>query len=86
VLAEFPPFEQTVEWFNSDAYVKVRKHRKGNEYLGMVVDSGVPAMAKRSAGMPAYVVSVCREIVDREELDTYRQRVKGTLVDRSARV
>ena len=42
VLAEFPPFEQTVEWFNGDAYVQARKDRtNGNEYLGIVVDSGV---------------------------------------------
>jgi uncharacterized protein (DUF1330 family) len=42
VIAEFPPFEQTVEWFNGDAYVQARKDRtSGNEYLGMVVDSGV---------------------------------------------
>src|ERR1700745_1027717 len=42
VIAEFPPFEQTVEWFNGDAYVQARKDRtNGNEYLGMVVESGV---------------------------------------------
>jgi uncharacterized protein (DUF1330 family) len=81
VIAEFPPFEQTVEWFNGDAYVQARKDRtNGNEYLGMVVDSGVAPISKRSAGTPAYVVSVCREIVDQEELNTYRQRVNGTLV------
>jgi uncharacterized protein (DUF1330 family) len=62
VLAEFPPFEQTVAWFNGDAYVQARKDRtEGNEYLGMVVDSGVASTSKRSAGTPAYVVFVCRE-------------------------
>ena len=47
VLAEFPPFEQTVEWFNGDAYVQARKNREGNEYLGMLVDSGVTPISKR---------------------------------------
>jgi uncharacterized protein (DUF1330 family) len=47
VLAEFPPFEQTVEWFNGDAYVQCRKNREGNEYLDMVVDSGVTPIGKR---------------------------------------
>src|SRR6201984_574442 len=80
VIAEFPPFEQTVEWFNSDAYVHARKDRtNGNEYLGMVVESGVAPISKRSAGTPAYVVFVCREIVDQKELNTYRQRANGTL-------
>src|SRR6201987_4573671 len=37
VIAEFPPFEQTVEWFNSDAYVQCRKHREANEFLGILV-------------------------------------------------
>src|SRR5580693_2986602 len=87
VIAEFPPFEQTVEWFNGDAYVQARKDRtNGNEYLGMVVDSGVAPIGKRSADMPAYVVFVCREIVDQEELNTYRQRVNGTLAGQSARI
>jgi uncharacterized protein (DUF1330 family) len=87
VLAEFPPFEQTVEWFNGDAYVQARKDRtEGNEYLGMVVDSGVAPISKRSARMPAYVVFVCHEIVDQEELNTYRQRVNGTLAGHAARV
>jgi uncharacterized protein (DUF1330 family) len=27
VIAEFPPFEQTVEWFHGDAYVQARKDR-----------------------------------------------------------
>jgi uncharacterized protein (DUF1330 family) len=36
--------------------------------------------------MPAYVVFVCREIVDQEELNTYRQRVNGTLAGHAARV
>ena len=36
--------------------------------------------------MPAYVVFVCREIVDQEELNTYWQRVNGTLVGHPARV
>ena len=87
VIAEFPPFEQTVEWFNGDEYVQARKDRtNGNEYLGMVVDSEVAPISKRSAGTPAYVVFVCREIVDQEELNTYRQRVNGTLVGQSARI
>jgi uncharacterized protein (DUF1330 family) len=87
VIAEFPPFEQTVEWFNSEAYVQARKDRtNGNEYLGMVVESGVAPISKRSAGTPAYVVFVCREILDQEALNTYRQRVNGTLVGHPARV
>ena len=87
VIAEFPPFEQTVEWFNGDAYVQARKDRtNGNEYLGMVVDSGIAPIGKRSAGTPAYVVFVCREIADQEELNTYRQGVNGTLVGQSARI
>jgi uncharacterized protein (DUF1330 family) len=87
VIAEFPPLEQTVEWFNGDAYVQARKDRtNGNEYLGMVVDSGITPIGKRSAGTPAYVVFVCREIADQEELNTYRQRVNGTLVGQSARI
>jgi uncharacterized protein (DUF1330 family) len=87
VLAEFPPFEQTVEWFNGNAYVQARKDRtEGNEYLGMVVDSGVAPVSKRSARMPAYVVFVCREIVDQEEFNTYLERVNGTLAGHPARV
>jgi len=87
VIAQFPPFEQTVEWFNGDEYVQARKDRtNGNEYLGMVVDSGVAPVSKRSAGTPAYVVFVCREIVDHEELNIYRQRVNETLVGQSARI
>jgi uncharacterized protein (DUF1330 family) len=92
VLAEFPPFQQTVEWFNGDAYVQARKNREGNEYLGILMDSGVMPISKRKPGaqtdarMPAYVVFVCREIVDLEELNTYWQRVNGTLVDHPARV
>jgi uncharacterized protein (DUF1330 family) len=60
VLAEFPPFQQTVEWFNGDAYVQARKNREGNEYLGILVDSGVMPISKRKPGaqtdarMPAY--------------------------------
>jgi uncharacterized protein (DUF1330 family) len=92
VLAEFPPFEKTVEWFNGDAYAQARKNREGNEYLGMVVDSGVTPMsepkprAQTNARMPAYVVFVCREIVDQGELNTYWQRVNETLVGYKARV
>jgi len=87
VIAEFPPFEQTVEWFNGDAYVQARKDRtNGNEYLGMVVDSGVAAISKRSADSPAYVVFVCREIVDQGELNTYLQQVNETLAGHKARV
>jgi uncharacterized protein (DUF1330 family) len=87
VIAEFPPFEQTVEWFNGDAYVQARKDRtNGNEYLGTVVDSGVAPGSERSADMPAYVVFICREILDRGELNTYWQRVNETLVGHQARV
>ena len=86
VLAEFPPFEQTIEWFNGDAYVQARKNREGNEYLGMLVESRVAPIGKASARMPAYVVFVCREIFDREALNTYRQRVNETLEGHSARV
>jgi uncharacterized protein (DUF1330 family) len=86
VLAEFPPFELTVEWFNGEAYVQARKNREGNEYLGMLVDSGVTPISKRRARTPAYVVFVCREIVDQEELNTYCQRVNGTLAGHPARV
>jgi uncharacterized protein (DUF1330 family) len=92
VLAEFPPFEQALEWFNGNAYVQARKNRDGNDYLGMLVDSGVTPISKpepraqTDAGMPAYVVFVCREIVNREELSTYWQRVNGTLVDHPTRV
>ena len=86
VIAEFPPFEQTVEWFNRDDYAQARKNRKGNEYLGIVVDSGVAPVSKRSDPMPAYVVFICREIVDQEELNIYRQRVNGTLADHAGRV
>jgi uncharacterized protein (DUF1330 family) len=65
VIAECPPFEQTVEWFNGDTYVQARKHRtNGNEYLGIIVDSGVAPINKRSADRAAYVIFVCREIVD----------------------
>jgi uncharacterized protein (DUF1330 family) len=47
VLAEFPRFEQTVEWFNGDAYVQARKNREGNEFLGMLVDGGITPTSKR---------------------------------------
>src|SRR6201984_147072 len=87
VIAEFPPFEQTVEWFNGDAYVQARKDRTNdNDYLGMVVDRGVAPIGKRSANKPVYVISVCREIVDQGELNTYWQRVNETLVGHKARV
>ena len=86
VLAEFPPFEQTVAWFNTDAYVEARKNREGNDYLGMVVESGFAPISKRSAPMPAYVVFVCREILDRAELETYERRVNETLAGHKARV
>jgi uncharacterized protein (DUF1330 family) len=52
----------------------------------MVVESGVTPISKRSAGTPAYIVLVCREILDQEALNTYRQRVNGTLVGHPARV
>src|ERR1700752_5043124 len=86
VIAKFPPFEQTVEWFNGDAYVQARKNREGNEYLGMLVESGVAPIGKAAARMPAYVVFVCREIFDREEFNTYRERVNGTFGGPSAQV
>ena len=48
VIAEFPPFEQTLEWFNGDAYVQARKDRtEGNEYLGLLVDGGVTPISER---------------------------------------
>jgi uncharacterized protein (DUF1330 family) len=47
VLAEFPTFEQTVEWFNGDAYVQARKNREDNEYLGVLVDGGVTPNSQR---------------------------------------
>ena len=31
VIAEFPPFEQTVEWFNGDAHVQARKDRTNGD-------------------------------------------------------
>ena len=87
VIAEFPPFERTVEWFNGNGYIQARKDRtNGNEYLGMVVDSGVAPISKRSTDMPAYVVFVCCEIVDQGELNTYWQHVNETLVGHKARV
>jgi uncharacterized protein (DUF1330 family) len=87
VIAEFPPFEQTVDWFNGDAYVQARKDRtNGNDYLGIVVDSGVAPIGQRSADTPVYVVFVCREIVDQSALNTYWQRVNETLVEHKARV
>jgi uncharacterized protein (DUF1330 family) len=52
----------------------------------MVVDSGVAPSSKRSADMPAYVVFVCREIVDQGELNTHWQRVNETLAGHKARV
>jgi uncharacterized protein (DUF1330 family) len=87
VIAEFPPFEQTVAWFNGDAYVQARKDRtNGNEYLGIVVESGVAPISKRGAGTPAYVVFICRDILDQEELNIYWQRVSGTFVGHPAQV
>jgi len=50
----------------------------------MVVDSGVAPIGKRSADKPVYVVSVCREIVDQGELNTYWQRVNETLASHKA--
>ena len=48
VIAEFPPFEQALEWFNGDAYVQARKDRtNGNDYLGLLVDSGVTPISER---------------------------------------
>ena len=52
----------------------------------MLVESGVAPISKCSADMPAYVVFVCREIVDQGELNTYWQRVNGTLEGHKARV
>ena len=52
----------------------------------MLVESRVAPIGKASARMPAYVVFVCREIFDREALNTYRQRVNETLEGHSARV
>jgi uncharacterized protein (DUF1330 family) len=87
VIAEFPPFEQTVEWFNGDAYVQARKDRTNdNDYLGIVVESGIAPASKRSADKPVYVVCVCREIMDQGELNIYWQRMNETLVGHKARV
>jgi uncharacterized protein (DUF1330 family) len=86
VLAGFPSFEQTLAWFNGDAYVQARKNRAGNDYLGMLVDGdGTPA-GNRGAGTPAYVVFVCRDIANPEALDTYWRRVRETLVGQPARM
>jgi uncharacterized protein (DUF1330 family) len=86
VLAGFPSFDQTLAWFNGDAYVQARQHRAGNDYLGLLVDgAGTPA-GNRGAGTPAYVVFVCRDIADPEALDTYWRRVRDTLVDQPARL
>jgi uncharacterized protein (DUF1330 family) len=80
VIAEFPPFEQTVAWFNGDAYVQTRKDRtNNNDYLGIVVESGIAPASQRSADKPVYVVFVCREILDQGELNIYWQRVNETL-------
>jgi uncharacterized protein (DUF1330 family) len=87
VISEFPPFEQTVAWFNGDAYVQARKDRtNNNDYLGLVVESGTAPASKRSADRPVYVVCVCREIVDQGELNTYWRRVNETLEGYKARV
>jgi uncharacterized protein (DUF1330 family) len=92
VIAEFPPFEETLKWFNGDAYVQARKDRTaGNDYLGIVVDGGTTTIIERkprvqNARTPAYVVFLCREIVNQGELATYWLRVNGTLVGHSARV
>jgi uncharacterized protein (DUF1330 family) len=86
VIAEFPPFEQTLEWFNGDAYVQARKSREGNEYLGILVDSEVTPVGRHNAHIPAYVIFVCREIVDQGELNTHWQRVNGTLAGHPARL
>src|SRR6201984_838068 len=32
VIAEFPPFEQTVEWFNSEEYAHFATHGEGNGF------------------------------------------------------
>src|ERR1700746_1575331 len=48
VIAEFPPFEETLEWFNGDAYVQARKDRTNdNDYLGLLWDGGVPLISER---------------------------------------
>ena len=52
----------------------------------MVVDRGVAPISKRSADSPAYVVFVCREIVNQGELNTDWQRVNETLAGHKARV
>jgi hypothetical protein len=44
-----------------------------------------PAIAK-GVGMAAYVVFVCREIVNEAELNSYWQRVNETLAGHKARV
>ena len=73
VLSEFPPFEQTVEWFNSEAYVQARKNREDNEYLGMLVDSGVTPIRLRThkrAFQPGHflIQGLRRETIDGSRL------------------
>lgn len=52
----------------------------------MVVDSVVAPIRKRSAGTPAYVVFLCREVADQGQLNAYWRRVNETLVSHKARV
>src|SRR5579859_1735634 len=87
VIAEFPPFDETVAWFNGAAYVEARKDRtNGNEYLGLVAESGVAPISERGADTAAYVIFLCREIVDQAALDTYWRRVTETLAGHQARI
>jgi uncharacterized protein (DUF1330 family) len=39
VIAEFPTFQAAKDWYESPAYVEVRKHRqKGSIYRGLLVE------------------------------------------------
>ena len=49
VIAEFPPFAETLEWFNGAAYSLARKDRTaGNDYLGILVDAGITELTRSS--------------------------------------
>jgi|GEM_PF-70417 len=86
VIAEFPPFEQTIAWFNGEAYVEARKDRTNdNDYLGILVESGVARTGERGAETAAYVVFVCREILDQAQLDAYWRGLSETLAAYQAR-
>jgi uncharacterized protein (DUF1330 family) len=91
VIAEFPPFEQTVEWFNSDAYVQCRKHREANEFLGMLVESGVAPISnyesRRRALSVDFAASAARnhQQVQRGEPDGRTRPPRAVALRHSAR-